>query len=780
VSARPSIRALRAGGRPAALRGRAGILGAVVAGTLLGAAAAGGAPARAPSPVEARLDLDAASPSPFPADWLTVPDRTQRTGLRVANPLARCVPARSVCDDLRLLAELDGFDLDPRFALRFTGAIDMASISSRSVFLVRLAAGPPELTGVDRLVWDPDTLTLYARPESLLEPETRYGLVVTRDLRDSAGRPVEPSAGFAALLRSGVGRSGVGRSGDGRSGVGRSGVARAGDGGPGVGRPGDAPPVAQEQRVAFGLLRRALDRRGIRADRVAIASVFTTGSVSAFLEQARDALDRRPPAPALMTAPEAGGRAWFSRASLSRLVLRRQVGPVTGSSEGSSAGGAAASVGGVPEGFRDEVLALDALPRDAVGGIGIGWYWSPWYLTPERRIAEAPTLAPHRGAGVDRPVPFVVVTPAGRPPPEGWPLAVFGHGYGGEMLSNTLLVAGGLARQRIATVAISVVGHGGGPEGRLLVGHDDGRTDVVRVPGRGLDLDADGRIDPTEGLTPLPGGPLAALGLRDGLRQQVVDLMALVRAVGNGLDVDGDGIPDTGQGFISYAGHSLGGIYGTLFLAVDSRVRVGALAVPGGPVPEIARLSPVFRPRVKDALERRSPPLLNLSGDFREDLPLRGDAPVVAPVPGALAIQEYLARVEWLGRRADPVAYARHLRRSPLPGLEPARVLVQYALGDPVVPNPTTATLVRAGELGDRTVLVRTDRVARAAGAEWPNPHGFLLAVRAPGLVGHVAMLAQEQLARFLRDEGEAVWIPSGLSFSGPDDRYLEGPGARR
>jgi hypothetical protein len=294
-----------------------------------------------------------------------------------------------------------------------------------------------------------------------------------------------------------------------------------------------------------------------------------------------------------------------------------------------------------------------------------------------------------------------------------------------------------------------------------------------------VDLDADGRIEPTEGLTPLAGGHLAALGVRDGARQQVVDLMALVRAVSGGLDVDGDGSPDTGHGPISYAGHSLGGIYGTIFVAVESRVRVGVLVVPGGPVSEIARLSPVFRPLVKEALLRRTPPLLNLAGDFREDLPLRGDGPVVAPVPGALAIQDHLARVEWLGRRADPVAYARHLRRSPLPGLEPARVLVQWALDDRVVPNSTTAALVRAGELGDRTVLVRTDRVARAAGTDWPDPHGFLLAVRAPGLVGKVALAAQEQLARFLRDDGDSVWVPSGLSPADPAERLLEGPAGR-
>ena len=699
---------------------------------------ASGAPASAPpraATVEARLDLTAESASPFPADWLTVPDRAQRTGLHVSDRLARCVPGRSVCDSLRLLAELDGFDLDPRVAIRFTGPIDVGSVSTRSVFLVRLAAGPPEITGLERLVWDPDGFTLYGHPDSLLEPETRYGLVVTRELRDAAGRSVEPSAAFTTLIRSSAGSL-----------------------------------LAPEYRAAFPLLRRALDRRGIRPDRIVVASIFTTGSVSAFLEQARDALDRRPPAPALMTAPESGGRAWFPRSTLARIVFRRQIGP--------AANAAAANEGAAPDGFRDEVLPLEALSRDVVGGVGVGWYWSPWYLTPERRIIEAPTLAPFRAAGVDRPVPFVVVTPAGRPPPGGWPLAVFGHGYGGEMFSNAFLVAGGLAREGIATVAITVVGHGGGPEGRLLVSLSDGRTLTVRVPGRGVDLDADGRIELTEGLAPLPTGPFASLGLRDGLRQQVVDLMALVRAVKGGLDVDGDGVMDTRPGPIGYVGHSLGGIYGTIFLAVESQVRVGALVVPGGPLSEIARLSPAFRPLAKEALAHRIPSLLNLPGDFREDLPLRGDEPITAPASGALAIQEHLSMIEWLGRRADPVAYARHLRRAPLPGLDPARVLIQFALGDRVVPNPTTATLVRAGQLGDRTVVVRTDRVARATGADWPDPHGFLLAVRAPGLIGRLAMLAQEQVARFLRDEGEAVWTPPGLSSAGPDDRFLEGPGA--
>ncbi len=199
--------------------------------------------------VEPRFDPDGAGP--FPSDRLTVPDPTQRTGLRVALPFPNCRAEPSACDDVRLLDELDGFDLSPRLAVPFSGPIDPASVSPRSLFLVRLAPGPPEAAVLDRLVYDPGSHTLYARPEALLEPETRYGLVVTRSLRDGAGRPVQPAPGFHRFLR----------------------------------RQGGPPAYRQ---ALLGLMT-ALGRRGVRAEEVAVASVFTTGSVSVFLEQAREA-----------------------------------------------------------------------------------------------------------------------------------------------------------------------------------------------------------------------------------------------------------------------------------------------------------------------------------------------------------------------------------------------------------------------------------------------------------------------------------------------------------
>jgi hypothetical protein len=434
--------------------------------------------------------------------------------------------------------------------------------------------------------------------------------------------------------------------------------------------------------------------------------------------------------------------------------------------------------GDTPPGFRDAALPLRALPPDAVAGLGVGWYRSPTYLGLARgglRIAGAPSGRPHPGPLGDDPVAFVVVLPAGARPAGGWPVVIVGHGYGGEMFGTALLLAGTLARHGLATVAITVVGHGGGPDGRLLV-EAAGAWRVVRVPGRGVDLDGDGRIAEPEGLQPLAGGPLAALGLRDGLRQQVVDLMALRRALAGGLDVDGDGAADTAREPFSYVGHSLGGIYGTLLAAVEPGLRAAVLSVPGGPVTDVARLSPAFRPRLREVLARRVPPLLGPADDLDAALPLAGP-PGGRGAPGPPAVEAFLARTEWLGRRGDPVAFARHLRLAPLPGVEPAAVLVQWARGDRVVPNATTGALLAAGALADVATVFRHDRVADRLDAAFAEPHGFLLWTGAPGLAGAIGRAAQDQAARFLRSPGPEVPVP-GLRVDGVAGPLFEASGA--
>lgn len=88
---------------------------------------------------------------------------------------------------------------------------------------------------------------------------------------------------------------------------------------------------------------------------------------------------------------------------------------------------------------------------------------------------------------------------------------------------------------------------------------------------------------------------------------------------------------------------------------------------------------------------------------------------MTATVPGALAIQEYLARATWLSRPGSPETF------SPL--IQPQRAVFQVAFGDQTVPNPTAYTVIAAGDLWCRTSLYRNDSTKQATA----NPHTFLL-----------------------------------------------------
>jgi hypothetical protein len=101
------------------------------------------------------------------------------------------------------------------------------------------------------------------------------------------------------------------------------------------------------------------------------------------------------------------------------------------------------------------------------------------------------------------------------------------------------------------------------------------------------------------------------------------------------------------------------------------------------------------------------------------------------------------------------------------------------AAGDGIVPGPTSATLVRAGGLADRTVLLRHDRVWPALAPEWREPHGFLLPALAPGPAGALARAAQEQVARFFRADGAEVWNPDDATPPPFRERVFEVPAVR-
>ena len=134
-------------------------------------------PSLANAGVQPRYDLSTPEGSPFPSDRWTAVDWSQPTGLRVNLPKPDCNARPSDCADIDVLNTLDGFNVQPRISIPFTGAIDPASVSSSSVFLIRIP--DHAITGVNQIVWQPAAATLHVESDQLLRQQTTYILVVT-------------------------------------------------------------------------------------------------------------------------------------------------------------------------------------------------------------------------------------------------------------------------------------------------------------------------------------------------------------------------------------------------------------------------------------------------------------------------------------------------------------------------------------------------------------------------------------------------------------------------
>jgi hypothetical protein len=97
-------------------------------------------PVVASAGVRVRADLRDPSRTLFPSDHFTVADFTQNTFQRVHLPKPDCRVQPVACEDIEVLNTLDGFNLQPRLTIPFSGAIDVASVSSDTIFLVSLGS----------------------------------------------------------------------------------------------------------------------------------------------------------------------------------------------------------------------------------------------------------------------------------------------------------------------------------------------------------------------------------------------------------------------------------------------------------------------------------------------------------------------------------------------------------------------------------------------------------------------------------------------------------------
>jgi Calx-beta domain/Bacterial virulence factor lipase N-terminal len=709
---------------------------------------------RATPSTVAAFGLGALDSGPFPSDRFTVADGSQLTGRRVNLPLPDAATRPSDYADLTVINTLDGFNLQPRLSIPFSGPIDVTTVSSGTVFLMKLGdtTSPDEaggeIVGINQTVWDVATNTLHVESDALLDQHARYALFVTRGVRDANGLPVEPSAAFERFrhdLNSGQAAN---------------------------------PDLAEYREDVLDALGTA-EGAGVRPKDVVTASVFTTQSATAILEKIRDQIHAATPEPAHFLLGPGGERTVFELDDITGITWQQQTGVN-------------------PAVFNPVNLDL-SLIRDfapgAVGSLAFGSYLSPDFeVHPGQYIPPVATRTGTPAVQRTNEVYFNLFLPSGPMPEGGWPVAIFGHGAGRNKNAEPLPVAATMAAHGIATVIINVPGNGFGPLGTLTVNRTTADPVTFSAGGRGIDQDGDHVIGAREGQ--FATAPQTIVSNRDAQRQTVADLMQLVRVVEAGTDVDGDGGRDLDPSRIYYFGQSLGGIIGTMFLAVEPDVRAGVPNVPGGAAIEWNRLGPANRPTmVGQSLSSRVPSLINGPGvthidgvqvspgpAFNENMPLRDGTPltvrladgtthiiqsrVINTVAGAMAIQEVFENTEWVSQSGNPVAYAPHLRKAPLAGVPAKSVIIQFAKGDQIVPNPTATALLRAGDLADRTTFFRNDLAFAENPAAPKNPHGFLTAISGVvPLAAEIALGAQRQIATFFASDGTVIFHPEPVRF---------------
>ena len=383
------------------------------------------------SGVHPLFDLTSLERSPFPSDRFTVADDEQNTARRVNLPMPEdCTAEVSECEDVAILNQLDGFNLNARISVRFDGDIDPSSVNNQTVFLVSLGdalarheevlAGEDEnfdpsdvrlgataTVGINHIVWTPDTRELSFRPDQTLDQHTTYALVVTTGVRDTSGSPIGVAEGFSNF---------------------RQDLAHDSD---------------RYYRRALLTAKWAVGR--VVGVEVAALSVFTTQMATHIVERMYTAIQAAP-APTLNFNVGLGGeRAVFAAAQLQSLtnnLQNRTTGPLTS---------------------QPINLPPWQLVPGAVVTAAFGTFRTLDFTTrPSGHVAP---IATRTGALVPTgmmDVAFNLFLPSGARPAGGWPVMIYGHGSFGDKNTVNPLVSV-LTSHGVAVLSINGDGRGGGP-----------------------------------------------------------------------------------------------------------------------------------------------------------------------------------------------------------------------------------------------------------------------------------------------------------------------------
>ncbi len=330
-------------------------------------------------------------------------------------------------------------------------------------------------------------------------------------------------------------------------------------------------------------------------------------------------------------------------------------------------------------------------------------------------------------------VPNATSAGGGVKPGAGWPVVIFQHGIGGNR-TQMLAIADAMAQAGFVVTSID----------QPLHGLTDGTSPLFAVPAnplyggtapagaasyeRTFDLDL---VNNTT--TAPPGGDgrdpsgthfinlASLLTSRDNLRQAATDLLTLTRAVPT-LDLNGDAVADIDANKIYFVGLSLGGIVGTTYAGLPSGLRAAVASVPGGGIAQLLNDSQTFGPTIRAGLAAQGLPSTALPQFFRDAQTAVDAGDPLNYVTSAVALRPYL---------------------------------VQQVTGDTVVPNTASQRLYTAASLA-RFGTVGANAASRGWINMTAGSHGSLLS---PAASAAATVEMQTQAVTFLASDGAIIRI---------------------
>lgn len=380
-------------------------------------------------------------------------------------------------------------------------------------------------------------------------------------------------------------------------------------------------------------------------------------------------------------------------------------------------------------------------------------------------------------------------------PTDGWPVVIMQHGFTSERTGNLINGTSIAAQACSAVIAMDLPHHGVAADSTRLglsvdyvnpsdatlspfaaakeayitaAGADNTILDDLAERHENLFLDSStAQVTPMSFANATGGSGSLWIRLdnfqrtRDNMRQGVMDLLNLNASLGS-IDIDGTGAlssgtsPDFDVANVSYVGHSLGAIVGTVFVAINNKsqnapysnaalpqIQKAILATPGGHVTKLVENSKGIGPSI----------LAGLKGT-NEDL-----------APGKSLLESYMKVLQATIDSADPMNFIGNLA---VGGNAETDVLIPAMYGDLASGKPSDLVVPISGE----GVLVAADTYTLADGST-PQPETS----RGP-LIGLKPMLeildadnvkdtpAKHQLFAKYNDGGHGTFSSAGTDTS--------------